>query len=192
MENKKNFKNLIIAPHIDDEVLGCFSAIGKDTFILYCGYDESHINFNWVKSRPNSTERLEELQRLGEEYGFSYDLLYNKVNYYSIQDLIPCFEDAINKIKPEYLYIPVPSYNQDHRMVYEACLTALRPHDVNFFVKKVLLYEQIQDLWNHNYHDFKPTFFKKLDIEDKIKGYQIVARGQIFQKPRDASQSSFC
>ena len=55
-------KRLIIAPHIDDELLGCFSAIDKNTFILYCGCDESHINFDWVRQRPDSNTRLDELQ----------------------------------------------------------------------------------------------------------------------------------
>ena len=102
-------------------------------------------------------------------------LLYNNiVNSYTIQDLIPQFEYIINKIKPAEIYIPVPSYNQDHRIVYEAALTALRPHDVNFFVKKVFVYEQIQDLWNHNYHPFNPTYFRVVDIEQKIESYHLL------------------
>ena len=40
---------LIIAPHIDDEVLGCFSILNDSTTVLYCGMDESAINFEWVK-----------------------------------------------------------------------------------------------------------------------------------------------
>jgi LmbE family N-acetylglucosaminyl deacetylase len=167
-------KRLIIAPHIDDEILGCFSSIDLDTFILYCGMDESKIKFDWVKQRPNSDTRLKELQAVQEEMLFSYEILNNEVNNYVIQNLIPEFERVINQVKPDELYIPVPSYNQDHRVVYEAALTALRPHDVNFFVKRVLVYEQIQDLWNHNYHSFNPTFFRTLDIDKKIKMYNLM------------------
>jgi LmbE family N-acetylglucosaminyl deacetylase len=167
-------KRLIIAPHIDDEILGCFSSIDSDTFILYCGMDESKIKFDWVKQRPDSDTRLKELQAVQEEMLFSYEILNNEVNNYVIQNLIPEFERVINQVKPDELYIPVPSYNQDHRVVYEAALTALRPHDVNFFVKRVLVYEQIQDLWNHNYHSFNPTFFRTLDIDKKIKMYNLM------------------
>ena len=165
---------LIIAPHIDDEILGCFSAIDKNTFILYCGCDESHIQFDWVRQRPNSDTRLDELQQVQSKYGFDCVVLPNKVNEYKITDLIPQFEKYINQVKPDEIYIPVPSYNQDHRVVYEAALTALRPHDINFFVKKILVYEQVQDLWNHNYHTFNPTYFKSLDINEKIETYQIL------------------
>jgi LmbE family N-acetylglucosaminyl deacetylase len=136
--------------------------------------DESKIKFDWVKQRPNSDTRLKELQAVQEEMLFSYEILNNEVNNYVIQNLIPEFERVINQVKPDELYIPVPSYNQDHRVVYEAALTALRPHDVNFFVKRVLVYEQIQDLWNHNYHSFNPTFFRTLDIDKKIKMYNLM------------------
>jgi hypothetical protein len=50
----------------------------------------------------------------------------------------------------------------------------LRPHDLNFFVKKVFVYEQIQDLWNHNYHTFNPTYFRLLNIEEKINSYHLM------------------
>jgi LmbE family N-acetylglucosaminyl deacetylase len=168
------YKRLIIAPHIDDELLGCFSSIDKNCFILYCGCDESKINFDWVKQRPKLQERLNELNVVQTKLQFSYEILDNEVNTYTIQSLIPEFERIINQIQPDELYIPVPSYNQDHRVVYEAALTALRPHDLNFFVKKVFVYEQIQDLWNHNYHTFNPTYFRLLNIEEKINSYHLM------------------
>ena len=168
-------KTIILSPHIDDEVLGCFSLLNENTFVIYCGCDESHINFDWVKQRPGIKQRLSELELVQKKHGFGYTILNNKVNEYKIQDLIPEFEKYINEIKPDEVYIPVPSYNQDHRIVYEAALTALRPHDINFFVKKVFVYEQLQDLWNHNYHMFNPTYFKSIDIEDKILTYYLYA-----------------
>lgn len=167
-------KKLIISPHIDDEVLGCVSVLDKDAYVIYCGCDESAINFEWVKDRPAKEDRILELKELQNKLLFSYQILENKVNHYKIKDLIPEFEKIINLIKPEEIYIPLPSYNQDHRIVYEAALIALRPHDINFFVKKVLVYEQVQDLWNHNGHEFKPLFFKKLNILKKIESYQIL------------------
>lgn len=167
-------KQLIIAPHIDDELLGCFSAIDENAFILYCGCDESHIKFNWVQQRPDSNTRMEEFYKVQHKHNFQYRILDNKVNEYKITDLIPEFEKCINEVKPDMIYIPVPSYNQDHRTAYEAALTALRPHDINFFVNKVLVYEQIQDLWNHNYHTFNPTYFRPVDIQDKIDSYHLL------------------
>ena len=74
--------------------------------------------------------------------------------------------------------IPYPSYNQDHRAVYDAALVALRHHDTNHFVKKVLVFEQPHSfLWDYNHNisgSFKPNYYKKLDIENKIESYKLL------------------
>lgn len=163
---------LIIAPHVDDDVLGCGGIMGKDTFVLYCGLDETHIN-----NRPDKQQRLNEIAAVVESVGYEYHILNNPVNYYNLS-LIPSIEEFINKLQPVEIYIPYPSYNQDHRTVYEAALVALRPHDINFFVKKVFMYEQPHVfLWDysHNIHGtFKPNYFRKIDIEKKIYIYKLM------------------
>jgi len=173
MANIKKIKSLVISPHLDDEILGCFSVLDSNTFVLYCGINESMISDEWVKTRPSRELRLQEMKRISNKYGFRFDVLENKVNHYVLQDLISSFENYINTHKPEFVYIPNPSYNQDHRTVYEAMLTALRPHDINHFVNKVLIYEQIQDLWNQNYHTFNPLYFRPINIEDKVLAYKM-------------------
>ena len=77
--------------------------------------------------------------------------------------LIKDIENIVNRIRPREIYIPAPSYNQDHKAVYDACLIALRPHDVNFFVKRVLVYEQPQDLWESGREHFVPNTFTKIN-----------------------------
>ena len=87
-------------------------------------------------------------------------------------------EKTINNIRPEEIFIPYPSYNQDHRVAYEAALVALRPHDSNFFVKKVFAYEQPHVfLWDNSHQigsAFKPNYYKAIDIKRKIKAYELM------------------
>ena len=90
--------------------------------------------------------------------------------------MIGAFEEAINRLKPDEIYIPNPSYNQDHRTVYNAAMVALRPHDLNHFVKKVLIYEEPQVyLWNNTSREFKPNYFVPININKKIKAYKMMA-----------------
>ena len=169
-------KKLIISPHIDDELLGCGGILNKDSFVLYCGFDETHIKSDWVRERPKTNERLAELNKVQDYLGFEYDILYNKVNFYVVQDLIGSFEKVINEMKPDEIYIPNPSYNQDHKTVFDAAMIALRPHDLNYFVKKVLIYEQPQVyLWNNTFRPFNANYFVPIDIDRKIKAYELMA-----------------
>ncbi|MBI2658456.1 PIG-L family deacetylase [Candidatus Woesearchaeota archaeon] len=161
-------KKLVISPHIDDEVLGCGGILDKDTFVLHCGVED--------RSYASAEERLKEIKEAQKIAGFQMKLLKNEVNHYAEADLIGDFESTINEIKPEMAFIPHPSYNQDHRAVYNAALIALRQHDINFFVKKVLVYEQPQDVfWDFNSEKgFKPNYFVPIDIERKLKLYSLL------------------
>ena len=140
---KNKIKDLIISPHADDEVLGCGGILNKNSFVYYCGLDESLILTNDKKHRISLQKRLLEIKDVEKYLGFKWGWNPNsKVNYYKEIEFIKVFEDLINKLKPERIFIPFPSYNQDHKVIYNAVRIALRPHDKNFFVKKVLVYEQ--------------------------------------------------
>ena len=169
----RKYKKLVISPHIDDEVLGCGGILDKETFVIYCGMDESHINQSWVKERPSENIRIQELKDVVNLTKHRYIILENKVNFYEIQKLLNSIEKILNEIKPDEVYIPHPSYNQDHRVAYESTLTALRPHDLNHFVKRIFVYEQPHMLfWDDE--DFQPNYFVPIDIERKIKLYEIM------------------
>ena len=161
-------KKLVISPHIDDEVLGCGGILDRDTFVLHCGVEH--------RSYVSAQERIKEMEAVKKVAGFGYKLLKNTVNAYKVVDLIPAFETTINEVKPEAVFIPYPSYNQDHRAVFDAALTALRQHDTNFFVKKVLIYEQPHVFfWSENkFLPFKPNYFVPIDIDRKLKLYALL------------------
>ena len=108
-----NKKKLIISPHVDDDVLGVGGILDKNTFVLYCGLNESDFPSNI--ERPSMQARVLEAETVSLFTGHKYDILENKVNHYKITDLINIFEMYINKFKPDEIYIPYPSYNQDHR-----------------------------------------------------------------------------
>ena len=169
-------KTLIISPHIDDDVLGCGGIMDEHTMVLYCGANEEHIVGNWIKKRPSYDVRIEEADKVRVYLNNQYTLLDFKPNEYHKEktDMIYAIEQYINFIQPDEVYIPHPSYNQDHQTVYDASLVAMRPHDVNYFVKKVMIYEQPQAYLWEGKDDFKPNYFVPINIDRKIMAYELL------------------
>ncbi len=164
-------KKMIISPHVDDDILGCGGILDEDSIVVYCGVDDFH-----VISRE---ERIVEASEAAKLLKHKYKILHgNKVNHYKCVDLIDQISKEINTYKPDQVYIPYPSYNQDHQEVYKASLIALRPHDINYFVKEVMIYEQPHVyLWDNSYNlegKFKPNCFIPIDVEKKIQAYNCM------------------
>jgi len=164
-------KTLIISPHADDEVFGAFSFL-EHAEVGIISVEESKVH----GKRPSIKDRIMEANKVSNYVGESsiYHIGYElPVNHYHLwlDDLAHFIECKINDIKPELLLIPYPSINQDHSAVYQACLIALRHHDKNHFVKKVLMYECPQSyLWGD---PMTPNYFKEVDIKKKLKAYKL-------------------
>lgn len=154
---------LIVSPHLDDEVLGCASFLDNTATVLYL--TELHPLF------PNGLN-ISESKMVQKEAGFSslrHQLPTNAVASVGESALISLFEDAIVATEPSTVLLPFPSYNQDHRAVYECALTALRVHDRLPFVSRILVYEET-DVWGtlRKVEQFRPTYFRTLDLDRKL------------------------
>lgn len=176
----KKFQNLIISPHIDDEVLGAFTFLSSDSFVIYLGVEN--------RSYCSAEDRKNELATVADSIGFKYKVLDFEVNKYQTPELITAIEYYINTIKPTSLLIPFRSYNQDHRATFDAAYCAVRPHDQNFFVKNVFVYEQPQTfLWP--VESFHPALFKPLDIHKKLETYHLYASQERGHRSPDTIQN---
>lgn len=184
-------RRLVVAPHVDDDVLGCASVLLPGTAVLYCGVDAYH--------RVPHTARRVEANRVADATGVrhywpvhhdapplplfdgagerSVYATERLVNAYDEASLRQDIEAAIRIECPDEVYIPWPSYNQDHRAVYAAALVALRPHDVNHLVPRVLVYEGSQiNFWDHAHpaRAFRPTLFMPIDFHRKRELYEMM------------------
>lgn len=158
---------VIFSPHADDEVLGCFSFLSPSCHVVYLGIED--------RASVSRDERISEVKESAAKSGFEWEALKHPVNAYRVPDLIPDLERTIQECKPDTVLLPQPSYNQDHRAVYDAAITALRPHDQNWYVRNVLVFEQPDSLlWPHG-GETEPNYFQAISLQEKLHSYSLYA-----------------
>ena len=164
-------KKLILAPHVDDECLGLGGLIDSNTHILHFGCAE---NQNHGLKFHSRSERILEFQQVQSYTSCQSTLLNHPVNNYSTSSLISDIEGSLNTLRPDIVFIPNPSYNQDHQAVYDASVIALRPHDLNHNPPVVLVYYQPQDIWQPR-SPIDPSVFIGVDVERHLHVYSLLA-----------------
>jgi len=201
-------KRLIIAPHVDDDVLGCGGILDETCVVFYCGVDEQHRvsdsernneavqvaqrtgHFFWWPNRyiaPSEDGRLYSSGRgLVEDAAATYHCT-REVNAYTLSSLISDFEKLLYAERPDEVYIPERgSYNQDHQTVFDAAMIALRPHDEIPFVKRVLAYEQPHVLLWPSAVLLPINYYREIDIEEKLARYELMASQVRDMRSQDA------
>jgi LmbE family N-acetylglucosaminyl deacetylase len=126
---------MVLAPHCDDETLGCGGLLAKYP-------DESVVV---VVSEPDEV-RLKEFQ-------VAHDILrYSGTHFLGLKDgsigddmhtLVGLLDEVIARFRPEELYLPFPSMHQDHIAVYEAGIRAgrLSMSDGHWFTPSLFVYD---------------------------------------------------
>lgn len=205
----KNHKLLVIAPHPDDEVLGCGGIIrrikneGGRVYVLFLtvgdSFDFSKKGLSTITQRQKEIETVAKFLKFddyhiafpGNDYHLKLDMLGQKELMETIErrDSI-----SIEKVKPTIIAFPYPfSYNQDHRIAGSSTHAALRPAPSRFkhFVPIVLSYEYSADHWSLLNH-FQPNFFiplAKKDLEVKLSALKLY-KSQLRFHPNPRSMGS--
>lgn len=187
----KNQRLLVIAPHPDDEVIGCGGLIqkvkdaGGHVFVLFLTVGTTR-DFT-KKGLSTGSERKKEIEAVSRFLKFdNYDLVFYGDRYHLRLDtlgqkaLMEVIERkskvSIEKIKPSMVAFPsTVSYNQDHRIVACAAHASLRPaaSKNKHFVSCALAYEEPADEWTLKHID-TPDFFIKLERENVEKKIEAV------------------
>lgn len=111
-------KRVVIAPHCDDETLGCGGLIAK--------YPEECAVV--VVARPDDV-RAKEFRRAQEILGTKHwRFLYQQDGRLNedMHGLVRWLDEALAQYQPQEMYLPFPSLHQDHIAVYEAGMRAAR------------------------------------------------------------------
>jgi LmbE family N-acetylglucosaminyl deacetylase len=179
-------KILVIAPHPDDEVLGCGGTIKKHTKSgddVYLCIVTRPVVPDWpedyIKNKDKEIKASNDF--LGFKKVFFLDLPSLRLDTVPQKDLNDRINEIIKKIGPEILYIPFAGdINHDHKIVSEASLVASRPVP-GFAIKKVMAYEispsteqgmisyeKPEDIFIPNYYEDVSDYLK-----DKLKAMEF-------------------
>ncbi|MDO8658250.1 MAG: PIG-L family deacetylase [Candidatus Levybacteria bacterium] len=201
----KNQTLLVIAPHPDDEVIGCGGLIkkikdsGGKVYVLFLTVgdtkDFSKKGSSSMKKRKNEIDSVANYLQFDSYYlafeGNDYHLKLDLVGQKKLMDIIERESPvSIEKVKPTIVAFPFPlSYNQDHRIAAFATHAALRTASKGdkHFVSNVLSYEQPADEWTLQSKN-QPNFFVPLtnpQINAKIKALKLYkSQLRSFPNPR--------
>ncbi|MDH3635953.1 MAG: PIG-L family deacetylase [Gammaproteobacteria bacterium] len=185
---------LVIAPHPDDEVFGCGGIIhrikreGGKVYVMYVTVGTAK-DFS-DKGISTADERISEIEKVADYLDFDdFDIALSGDKYHLKLDAIPQGElvHAIERGSKLALHIIEPNlvlttsnhdYNQDHRAVFKATVTALRPASLKqkSYQSMLATYELPYHAWNTAETLSSSSLYVKLeeaDLSAKIEALKL-------------------
>lgn len=169
-------KILIVAAHADDEVLGCGGTIAKlinygcraSTLIL-CDGVSSRENCNRGDQIERENQSKEANKIIGIGRVANLGLPDNKLDTLSLLQIVKEITPYLLQSKPEMIFTHYGNdLNIDHRITYQAVLTATRPM-AGESVKAIFSFEVASSTeWNYPL-SFMPDTYSVIDNEINLK-----------------------
>ncbi|MDN3676685.1 PIG-L deacetylase family protein [Flavobacterium paronense] len=170
-------KILVIAPHPDDEVLGCggiikkYAAAGNSVYVLIVTRGTPKLySDEKIKNVRNEAKRAHEILEVKETLFF--DFIAPDLDITSRAEISRAIAKVIQELQIEELYLPHRGdIHHDHGIVFHAGLVAARPVN-NSTVKRIFTYETLSETeWAAPFSDdaFIPNHFVNIEAQMKSK-----------------------
>ena len=176
-------KILIIAPHPDDETLGCGGTLYRHNansdeiyWIIVTGISlENGWSIDAVNKRDSEINAI--TVKFGFKEVFNFRLPTTRIDTLPHSGLVGKIKDVLKKVEPEIIYMPfAQDIHTDHQIVAKAMQSNLKwfRHP---YIKKALMYETLSET-EYNFieqRNFHPNVFINISefIDDKIETIKI-------------------
>ena len=166
---------LVLAPHPDDEVLGCGGTIariassGGSTEVAIVTRGQTP-RFDAAQSEAVRAEAECAHRTLGVSRTHFLDLPAAELDRLPHADLNHAIGKIVADVRPDTLFVPfIGDLHLDHRLVFEAAMVAARPRG-NRYPLRILAYETVSETnWSAPglSPSFQPNIF--IDIADQLE-----------------------
>ncbi len=174
---------LVIAPHPDDEVLGCGGTIAKHVNNADCVYVAIVTKGCEPIFPPEQVAQVREECKKADSYlgvkeTVFLDFPAAMLETVSRYEFNGAFIKLIQSMKPDIVYLPHRGDMQlDHKMVVDAAMVALRPK-YKHVVKKIYAYETLSETgWDlpNATNDFIPTSYNDISgyLDKKVEALRM-------------------
>lgn len=166
---------VVLAPHPDDEVLGCGGTIarlaeaGADVTVIAVAADVPPLYPAGIDAQVRAEARAAH-EILGVKSTEFLGFPSVELARMSVAELNGAVQEHIHRAKPDIVFLPFPDRHIDHRIVFDAGMVATRPIGELAEVSVVAMYETISEtFWNAPGAEpaFSPNWV--VDITDTIE-----------------------
>ena len=172
---------LVIAPHPDDEVLGCGATIAKYSkqgYAVHVCYVTKAYTPDWsdkfIANRRKEVGRANQI--LGVKQSYFLDFPTVKLDTIPQKELNDLLFGIFKEVNPDIILLPhAGDLNKDHRLVFEAGLVAARPCN-HLNIRKILCYETVSETeWGAEMSEFKANVYEDVTgfIKTKLRAMQM-------------------
>jgi N-acetylglucosamine malate deacetylase 1 len=144
-------KILVIAPHPDDETLGCGGALLKHAsmkdkihWLLITNITEEN---GWEVDKVN--QRQKEINKVSKMYGFNsltkLDFPTMMLDTIPMSELVNEISNVISRIKPDFIYLNYQNdIHTDHQVVFKAVMSSVKSFR-HPYIQRILNYETLSE-----------------------------------------------